>query len=110
MVLLPPKQTDMSNIGRYINPLTDYGFKKMRAYTLELADYRGKAEEDCKTKIDYWLYNLVNMESMTMNIPFQNQQPIFTKVDGIAELIHMSAEERSRYNISLDPFRPLSHP
>ena len=78
---------------------------KMRAYTLELADYRNKAEEDCTTKIDYWLYNLVNMESMTMNIPFQTQQPIFTKVGGIAELIHMSAEERSRYNISLDSYR-----
>ena len=42
---------------------------------------------------------------MTMNIPFQTQQPIFTKVGGIAELIHMSAEERSRYNISLDSYR-----
>ena len=78
---------------------------KMRAYTLELAGYRTKSEDDCKTKIDYWLYNLVNMETMNRNIPFQSQQPIFGKVGGIAELVHMTAEERSRYNISLDSYR-----
>ena len=51
----------MAMESRYINPLTDYGFK--------------------------------------------SQQPIFGKVGGIAELVHMTAEERSRYNISLDSYR-----
>ena len=55
------KKNQMAMESRYINPLTDYGFK--------------------------------------------SQQPIFGKVGGIAELVHMTAEERSRYNISLDSYR-----
>lgn len=78
---------------------------KLCAYTLELPDYRNMREEDCKTKIDYWLYNLTNMETMTQNIPFQAEQPIFSKVGNIGELIHMTAEERTKYNISIDSYR-----
>ena len=62
-------------------------------------------EDDCKTRIDYWLYNLSNMETMTTQIPFQQQQPIFNKVGTIAELAHMTPEERIKYNISIDSFR-----
>lgn len=62
-------------------------------------------EEDCKTRIDYWLYNLSNMETMTTQIPFQQQQPIFNKVGTIAELAHMTPDERIKYNISIDSFR-----
>lgn len=78
---------------------------KMRAYTLELPDYRKMSKEECKTKLDYWLYVLSNMENMTTNIPFEQELPILQKVGGIAELINMSAEDRQRYNISLDTYR-----
>ena len=39
---------------------------------------------------------------MNTNIPFQNKQPIFGKVGNIAELVHMTAEERKKYNVSID--------
>lgn len=42
---------------------------------------------------------------MTTALPFQSQQPIFEKVGGISELVHMSEEERVKYNISLDTYR-----
>ena len=42
---------------------------------------------------------------MTTALPFQTQQPIFGKVGGIAELVHMSEEDRLKYNISLDTYR-----
>lgn len=45
------------------------------------------------------------METMTTALPFQSQQPIFEKVGGISELVHMSEEERVKYNISLDTYR-----
>lgn len=91
-------QLKVSETGEVFN-------EKLRAYTLELPDYRNKKEEECITKIDYWLYNLVNMEIMTQQLPFQNQQPIFDKVGSIAELVKMTEEERIRYNVSLDSFR-----
>ena len=79
--------------------------EKLKAFTLELPDYQNKPEEFPKTQIEYWLYNLVNMETMTTALPFQTQQPIFEKVGGISELIHMTPEERMRYNVSLDTYR-----
>ena len=78
---------------------------KLRAYTLELAEYSKMREEDCKTRMDYWLYNLSNMENMTTQIPFQQQQPVFGRVGSIAELVRMSPEERAKYNISIDTYR-----
>ena len=45
------------------------------------------------------------METMTTALPFQTQQPIFGKVGGISELVHLSEEERLKYNISLDTYR-----
>lgn len=78
---------------------------KLKVFTLELPDYRKMREEDCKSKIDYWLYNITNLETMTTNIPFQSEQPIFSKVGNIAELVHMTAEERQKYNVSIDSYR-----
>ena len=78
---------------------------KLKVFTLELSDYRKMKEEDCKTQIDYWLYNITNLETMNTNIPFQSQQPIFSKVGNIAELVHMTAEERKKYNVSIDSYR-----
>lgn len=78
---------------------------KLKLFTLELPDYRKMREEDCKSKIDYWLYNITNLETMTTNVPFQSEQPIFSKVGNIAELVHMTAEERQKYNVSIDSYR-----
>ena len=79
--------------------------EKLKAFTLELPDYKDKPTEYPKSPIEYWLYNLVNMETMTTALPFQTQQPIFGKMGGIAELVHMSEEERIKYNVSLDTYR-----
>ena len=62
-------------------------------------------EDDCMTKIDYWLYNIANLETMTTNIPFQQQQPVFEKVGNIAELVRMTPEELKLYSISIDTYR-----
>lgn len=79
--------------------------ENLKAFTLELPDYRKMKESDCKTYIDYWLYNLANMETMTTAIPFQTERPIFSKVGNISELVNMTEQEREMYNISLDSYR-----
>ena len=80
-------------------------FDKLKVFTLELPDYCSMREEDCKTQIDYWLYNIANLETMTTNIPFQQQQPVFEKVGNIAELVRMTPDELKLYNISIDTYR-----
>ena len=79
--------------------------EKLKAFTLELVDFKDKPEEYPKSQIEYWLYNLVNMESMTEALPFQTQQPIFSKMGGISELSHMNSEERRKYFNSLNKYR-----
>ncbi|MBO4333435.1 MAG: Rpn family recombination-promoting nuclease/putative transposase [Paludibacteraceae bacterium] len=78
---------------------------KLRAYTLELPSFREKPLTFPKEKIEYWLYNLANMETMTNAIPYQDKQPAFKKMGNISELVRMTPEELSKYNISLDVFR-----
>ena len=79
--------------------------EKLKAFTLELVDFKDKPEAYPKSQIEYWLYNLVNMESMTEALPFQTQQPIFSKMGGISELSHMNSEERRKYFNSLNKYR-----
>lgn len=79
--------------------------EKLKAFTLELIDFKDKPKEYPKSQIEYWLYNLVNMESMTEVLPFQTQQPIFSKMGGISELSHMNSEERRKYFHSLNKYR-----
>ena len=63
------------------------------------------SESDCKTKIDYWLYNITNLETMKSSVPFQSQQPVFGRVGNIAELVRMTPQELKQYNISIDTYR-----
>ena len=79
--------------------------EKLKAFTLELVDFKDKPEAYPKSQIEYWLYNLVNMESMTEALPFQTQQPIFSKMGGISELSHMNSEEGRKYFNSLNKYR-----
>lgn len=79
--------------------------ENLKAFTLELPNYRKMQESDCKTVMDYWLYILANMGRMTTPIPFQKERPIFKKMGDISELVNMTAQEMEMYDISLDAYR-----
>lgn len=99
------KPMSVRTVQLKVNETGELFSDKLKAFTLELPDYARKSEEECKTRIDYWLYNLVNMETMNTPIPFQTEQPIFSKVGNISELVNMSTEDRARYSISIDTYR-----
>lgn len=67
---------------------------KLNAITIETPSCRNIKMEECKSGIDYWLYNLSNMGTMTSDIPFQEERPIFGKIAGMTELSNMTDEER----------------
>ena len=79
--------------------------EKLRAYTLELPDYKNKPTDVAKSPIEYWLYNLVNMGSMTTDLPFQDRQPIFQKVGGVSEIAKLTPSEYAQYDKSLNIYR-----
>ena len=51
------------------------------------------------------MYNLINMETMTQNIPYQDKQPIFMKMGNISELSHLNERDRRNYETSLNIYR-----
>ncbi len=78
---------------------------KLQFWLLELPRYRRMKQSDCKTNIDYWLYNLTHLETMNTAVPFQAQKPIFHKLENIADMAQLTREERDFYHVSLDSFR-----
>lgn len=78
---------------------------KVRAYTVELPCMKGMHESDCKDALDYWSYNLYNMENMSTQLPFTDKKPIFMKMAEIANYSNMNPEQQRIYMDSLNNYR-----
>ena len=57
-----------------------------------------KSESGCKTSLDYWLYNLKNMEQE------QEQNTVFTRLEEVARIDNLSKDERAEYEASLKAY------
>lgn len=99
------KPQSIRTIQLKVNETGEIFNENVKAFTLELTNYRKKNVADCKNFIDYWMFNLANMETMTTEMPFQKERPIFEKVGTISQIVNMSAEELAIYNVSLDTYR-----
>lgn len=82
---------------------------KVTAYTLELPLYDGKPNKECKTQIDYWLYNLANMETMQTDLKFKDKQPAFEKMQHLSELSAMTKDESDQYFMEQDYYRTIKN-
>ncbi len=80
---------------------------KVRAYTIELPCMKGMREQDCKDALDYWSYNLYNMETMNTQLSFTDQKPIFMKMAEIASYPNMNPEQQRIYMDSLNNYRTV---
>lgn len=76
--------------------------EKMQAYTIELTGIKNFSEDECKTKIECWIYNLFHMSTTTTPMAFQDRMPVFRKVASAAEISNMTHEEYVRYIDQLD--------
>ena len=54
-----------------------------------------KPEADCDNFLEYWIYNLVNMDKLK-EISFKDRKAIFDKLERIASQANLSKEERAR--------------
>ncbi|MCQ2335786.1 MAG: Rpn family recombination-promoting nuclease/putative transposase [Paludibacteraceae bacterium] len=82
---------------------------KVKAYTLELPSYVNMPQENCKTRIDYWLYNLANMETMKTDLKFKDKQPAFNVMERLSELSKLSREDSDKYFYELDYYRTIKN-
>ena len=99
------KPQTIRTIQLKVNETGEVFNENLKAFTLELVDYRNRRESDCSTPMDYWFYNLANMGTMTTAIPFQTERPIFRKIGIISELANMTSQEVDMYDRSLDSYR-----
>lgn len=78
---------------------------KVRAYTIELPCMKDMKESDCKEAIEQWSYNLYNMETMSTQLAFTAEKPIFMRMAEVANFPQMSADQQQIYMHSLNRYR-----
>ena len=68
-------------------------------WKIQLPYYRKgkKKPEDCKTKLDYWLYNIANMDKMRTTMPFIDRSEALARFNDLARFHALSASEQERY-------------
>ena len=95
-------------MGVFIHPLTDWGFKRIFGDKELLMDFNNKfhqiyielprfmkSEADCNNFLEYWIYNLVNMNKLK-EISFKDRKAIFDRLEQVASQANLTAEERAR--------------
>ncbi|WP_251967334.1 Rpn family recombination-promoting nuclease/putative transposase [Parabacteroides sp. AD58] len=63
-----------------------------------------KAESECKTPLDYWLYNLKHMEQLE-HLSFKGQKALFARLEELARIANMNKKERAEYEAALKIYR-----
>ncbi|MBQ4525918.1 MAG: PD-(D/E)XK nuclease family transposase, partial [Bacteroidaceae bacterium] len=67
---------------------------KFRQIYIELPRFM-KSEADCDSFLEYWIYNLVNMNKLK-EISFKDRKAIFGRLEKLASQANLTEEERWR--------------
>ena len=67
---------------------------KFRQIYIELPRFM-KSEADCNNFLEYWIYNLLNMNKLK-EISFKDRKAIFDRLEQIASQANLTEEERAR--------------
>lgn len=101
-------------MDRYVNPLTDFGFKKLfgaipdlKFIYLELPKFK-KTEEELETQFDKWLFVLRHLAKLEGR-PEQLQEKVFQQLFEVAEIAKFSPEEQGAYEDSLKYYRDIKN-
>ena len=72
---------------------------KLELWTIQLPYYRKRKikPEDCKTKLDYWLYNIANMDKMKTTMPFTDRSEAIARFNDLARFHALPVKEQDRY-------------
>ena len=67
---------------------------KFRQIYIELPRF-AKPEADCENFLEYWIYNLVNMNKLK-EISFKDRKAIFDRLEQVASQANLTEDERVR--------------
>ena len=82
---------DISLVDKYTGKVFN---NKFRQIYIELPRFM-KPEADCDNFLEYWIYNLVNMDKLK-EISFKDKKAIFDRLERIASQANLSKDERAR--------------
>ena len=117
------KNLKLIDMGRYINPFTDWGFKRLFGQEFskdllinflndlfegefQIKDVTFKDKEllgesnDLRGCFEKWIYVLKHMEALE-RLPFTAQKKIFNHLAKLADIRCMSSEEQEKYDESV---------
>ena len=100
-------KNDHNSVARYrwTNQKNGHVLSDMQEiWKIQLPFFRKKRMkiQECKTKLDYWLYNLTNMGTMEQEMPFIEEEPVLERLSSIAQFVNMSLEEQEKYFHEID--------
>ena len=78
---------------------------KLRFIFIELPCFK-KAEEECETDFERWIYVLKNVEILD-RMPFKAYKAAFEKLEQITDIAALSKEERMKYDESIKVYRDI---
>lgn len=95
-------ENESSKVSRncWMNPETRRITSNLQEFwKIQLPYYRKSKMrvEDCKTELDYWLYNLTNMATMKTTMPFTEKDSAIKHLSDISYYFSMSYQEQQRY-------------
>ena len=104
----------MSEQTTYVNPFTDFGFKRLfgeEAHKGLLLDFLNelcfdKKEHELTNRFEKWVYFLKNLENFD-EIPEILNEPIFKEAFDVAKIANFNKKQLNTYNESLKNFRDL---
>ena len=82
---------DIAMVDKYTGKVFN---NKFRQIYIELPRFV-KSEADCNNFLEYWIYNLVNMNKLT-EISFKDRKAIFDRLEYVASQANLTKEERAR--------------
>ena len=76
---------------------------KVRMIFIQLPEFH-KEELECRTDFERWIYILKHMDTL-QRLPFQAQNAVFKKLEGIVSLASLSRKERKKYDSAIKAYR-----
>ena len=91
---------------KYINPFTDFGFKKIFGDEYVEIPKLKKTKEELSNHLEWWLYTFQNLNQL-QEIPKRLKGDIIERVFDKAEFINLPKEEQEKYHKNLKIYRDL---
>lgn len=63
--------------------------------------------ENCKTELEYWLYNIANMDKMRNSVQFIDKSPALSRLGEVARYHVLTRAEQEKYMKEYDDYAVL---